>query len=215
MPIGGRPGVHDIAAGAPSSGLDRCRSNGWYVPPTLLLRAISRSDQARGHEFSGSGRRENGVVIVDCALYEEGVRRRGELQVGECHLRVHDGTSFIWIGLFEPTEAEFAEVRAAFQLHPLAVEDALKAHQMPKLELYDESVFLVLKTARYLDDVERSSSARSRCSSAASSCTSVTARRRLCVWCARTPSTIPNCCGADRAPCSTPSPTTSSTRTSR
>ena len=120
------------------------------------------------------------MVIVDCALYEEGVCVGGELQVGECHLRVHDGTSFIWIGLFEPTEAEFAEVRAAFQLHPLAVEDALKAHQMPKLELYDESVFLVLKTARYLDDVERSSSARFRCSSAtASSCTSVTARRRL------------------------------------
>ena len=107
-----------------------------------------------GLELSGSDRRENGVVIVDCALYEDGVRRPGELQVGECHLRVHDGKSFIWVGLFEPTEAEFAEVRAVFQLHPLAVEDALKAHQMPKLELYDESVFLVLKTARYLDEVE-------------------------------------------------------------
>ncbi len=58
-----------------------------------------------------------------------------------------DGQSFIWIGLFEPTEAEFAEVRAAFQLHPLAVEGALKAHQMPKLELYDESVFLVAHAA--------------------------------------------------------------------
>ena len=94
------------------------------------------------------------MVIVDCALYEAGVRRPGELQVGECHQRVDDGKSFIWVGLFEPTEAEFGEVRAVFQLHPLAVEDALKAHQMPKLELYDESVFLVLKTARYIDEVE-------------------------------------------------------------
>ena len=87
-------------------------------------------------------------MIVDCALYEDGMRRPGELRVGQCQQRVCDGRSFIWVGLFEPTEDEFAEVREVFQLHPLAVEDALKAHQMPKLELYYESVFLVLKTAR-------------------------------------------------------------------
>jgi len=62
--------------------------------------------------------------------------------------------SFVWLGLYEPTEEEFEAVRVAFNLHELAVEDAVKAHQRPKLEVYDDSLFLVLKTARYLDAEE-------------------------------------------------------------
>ncbi len=61
---------------------------------------------------------------------------------------------FVWIGLFEPTREEFATVRESFHLHDLAVEDALKAHQRPKLEQYDDSLFVVLKTARYLEELE-------------------------------------------------------------
>lgn len=63
--------------------------------------------------------------------------------------------SFVWIGLHEPTAEEFEAVRAEFGLHELAVEDAIKAHQRPKLEVYDEDLFVVLKTARY-DDVAES-----------------------------------------------------------
>ena len=62
--------------------------------------------------------------------------------------------SFVWIGVFEPTHDEFEAVAKEFELHELAVEDAIRAHQRPKLEVYDNSLFCVLKTARYLDDTE-------------------------------------------------------------
>ena len=60
--------------------------------------------------------------------------------------------SFVWIGLHEPSHEEFEAVREEFGLHELAVEDAISAHQRPKLEVYDGDLFVVLKTARY-DDV--------------------------------------------------------------
>jgi len=59
-----------------------------------------------------------------------------------------------WIGLYKPSEEEFASVAEEFELHPLAVEDAVKAHQRPKIEHYGETLFVVLKTARYLDESE-------------------------------------------------------------
>jgi magnesium transporter len=93
-------------------------------------------------------------VIVDSALYQAGVRRPGTFDLADVEATFDDPESFIWIGLYEPTKDEFAETREAFHLHELAVEDALHAHQRPKLELYDDSLFVVLKTARYLDQEE-------------------------------------------------------------
>lgn len=93
-------------------------------------------------------------MIIDCALYEEGVRQAGRLAIAACSPLPSGPESFIWLGMYEPSPEEFEEIRATFELHPLAVEDALTAHQMPKLERYDESVFVVLKTARYLDETE-------------------------------------------------------------
>src|SRR5207237_2803766 len=58
---------------------------------------------------------------------------------------------FVWVGLYKPSEGELNEVAESFGLHPLAVEDALKAHQRPKLERYDDSLFLTLKTLWYVD----------------------------------------------------------------
>ena len=63
--------------------------------------------------------------------------------------------SFVWIGLHEPSVEEFQAVAEEFGLHPLAVEDAVASHQRPKLELYGDDVFVVLKTARYDDHTER------------------------------------------------------------
>ena len=94
-------------------------------------------------------------MIVDCAVYEKGHRRPGHLvledalEAGRC-----SDDAFVWIGLHEPTPGEFDAVVAEFQLHPLAVEDAIKAHQRAKLERYGDCLFLVLKTARYDDDLE-------------------------------------------------------------
>jgi magnesium transporter len=94
-------------------------------------------------------------VIVDSALYVDGQRVEGRLALEEVPAACQRPDSFIWLGLYEPTEEEFEAVRVAFNLHELAVEDAVKAHQRPKLEVYDDSLFLVLKTARYLDVEER------------------------------------------------------------
>ena len=57
---------------------------------------------------------------------------------------------FVWLGLYEPTQAELDAISGRYGLHPLAVEDAVYAHQRPKLERYDDALFMVLKTATYV-----------------------------------------------------------------
>jgi magnesium transporter len=94
------------------------------------------------------------VTIVDCAIYQQGQRRDGEHNLEQAYQASRTGDAFVWIGLYEPTEEEFDSLRREFDLHPLAVEDAINAHQRPKLEVYGETVFLVLKTARYVDPEE-------------------------------------------------------------
>jgi magnesium transporter len=90
-------------------------------------------------------------VIVDCAVYEDGRRLDGSLPLDEAFEASQRRDSFVWLGLYEPTEEEFEAVRREFVLHELAVEDAIDAHQRPKLEVYGDSLFLVLKTARYVE----------------------------------------------------------------
>jgi magnesium transporter len=95
------------------------------------------------------------MTIVDCAVYENGERRDGQLELEQAYQRcARDNTSWVWIGLHQPTEGEFDAVKDEFELHPLAVEDAIKAHQRPKLEEYGDNLFFVLKPARYHDDTE-------------------------------------------------------------
>jgi magnesium transporter len=93
-------------------------------------------------------------MIVDCAVYKGGRRQEGDLSVAEAsHACRRDG-SFVWLGLYEPASEEFDAVTSEFGLHPLAVEDAIKAHQRPKLEVYDETLLVVLKPVRYIDHDE-------------------------------------------------------------
>ena len=93
-------------------------------------------------------------MIVDCAVYEEGRRRDGAMPVHEAMEACREPGAFTWIGLYEPTEEEFDSIRREFDLHELAVEDAIHAHQRPKIEVYGDMVFIVLKTARYVDPTE-------------------------------------------------------------
>jgi magnesium transporter len=94
-------------------------------------------------------------VIVDCAVYEGGRRRAGGVELDDAYDACRsDGSAWVWIGLFEPGPDEFESVAREFELHELAVEDAIKAHQRPKLEKYGDTIFLVLKTARYIDESE-------------------------------------------------------------
>jgi len=93
-------------------------------------------------------------VIVDYAIYEEGRRRSEQVDLEAAYDAARQRGAFVWIGLYEPTEEEFDSIRREFDLHPLAVEDAIHAHQRPKLELYGDMVFVVIKTARYVDPDE-------------------------------------------------------------
>ncbi|MEU9235570.1 magnesium and cobalt transport protein CorA [Streptomyces subrutilus] len=91
-------------------------------------------------------------AVVDCALYENGKRIPGQVNLGRILERIDpEAGRFAWIGLYEPNEAQLQEVAEAFGLHPLAVEDAVHAHQRPKLERYGDMLFLVLKTIVYVD----------------------------------------------------------------
>jgi len=93
-------------------------------------------------------------MIIDCAVYQNGKRRPGELALDEAYEAGCREDAFVWIGLYEPDEAEFESVRREFNLHELAVEDAIHAHQRPKLEVYDDTLFVVLKTSRYIQTAD-------------------------------------------------------------
>jgi magnesium transporter len=93
-------------------------------------------------------------MIVDCAVYRDGHRLDGVSAVAGVRSAAVASGGFAWVGLVEPTAEEFESVRREFQLHELAVDDAVRAHQRPKLEVYGDTLFLVLKTVRYLDREE-------------------------------------------------------------
>jgi magnesium transporter len=93
--------------------------------------------------------------IVDCAIYQDGYRLPGPVTPAEAAARVGelnaaDQPAFTWIGLHEPDHQQMQSIADLFGLHPLAVEDAVHAHQRPKAERYDETLFLVLKTVNYI-----------------------------------------------------------------
>ena len=91
--------------------------------------------------------------VGDCAAYDRHGRRPGRLELTDAAAAAH-GDSFVWIGMQEPADADFAVVSEQFHLPPLAVEDAVRAHQRPKLEVYGDLVFAVLKPVRYVDSDE-------------------------------------------------------------
>jgi magnesium transporter len=94
-------------------------------------------------------------MIVDSALYRDGVRVPVDCTKEDLH-QIRDEASgdgdFVWVGMHQPAEEELNRVAEVFSLHPLAVEDALKAHQRPKLERYENGLFLVIKTLWYVDE---------------------------------------------------------------
>jgi magnesium transporter len=94
-------------------------------------------------------------VIVDNAIYVDGRRASEPATLKETYDVLRERRGVAWIGLYRPTQEEFSSVSEEFGLHDLAVEDATEAHQRPKLERYGETLFVVLKPARYLDEEER------------------------------------------------------------
>jgi magnesium transporter len=120
------------------------------LPPTLRPRpAGARRNRAASPDVADP--------VVDCAVYVAGERQdvdpAGALEVAR------ERGGFVWLGLYEPTEEALGAIGRRYGLHPLAVEDAVYAHQRPKLERYDDDVlFMVLKTARYAGHEQLTSS---------------------------------------------------------
>jgi magnesium transporter len=85
--------------------------------------------------------------IINCAAYSRG-HRIADVELSNVHEVLKEANQFVWIGLHEPSESMLEQVQQEFGLHDLAVEDAHTAHQRPKLELYGDSLFVVLRTAQ-------------------------------------------------------------------
>ena len=91
-------------------------------------------------------------AVVACAAYVDGVRLPGDWTPAAAAAEVRArGEGFVWVGLFEPDEERIRDVADAFGLHELAVEDAVHAHQRPKLDRYGDHLFMVLKTLRFVE----------------------------------------------------------------
>ncbi|MEU9700736.1 magnesium/cobalt transporter CorA [Streptomyces sp. NPDC047981] len=125
------------------------------MPIIRNLRRTVRRAYRRTVDLSHPARSPLGSSVVNCVLYEDGARQRGSCPADEAVRRVRkSGDGFVWIGLHEPSVEEFAGLAELFGLHPLAVEDAVHAHQRPKLERYDDTLFAVFKTVRYVEHEE-------------------------------------------------------------
>ncbi|MAU83674.1 MAG: magnesium transporter [Gordonia sp.] len=91
-------------------------------------------------------------AVVDCAVYVNGDRRPGRVSYREALHEVRaSGEGYVWLGLHSPDDEQMQDVGRVFGLHELVVEDAVNAHQRPKLEVYDDTQFLVLRTVKYVE----------------------------------------------------------------
>ncbi|MEU1129803.1 magnesium and cobalt transport protein CorA [Streptomyces sp. NPDC005900] len=117
------------------------------APPAEETRPAPPARPAAAREATGS--------VVQAALYRDGVRVATPSSLADTFRELREQRDgMAWIGLARPTEAELLSLAAEFDLHELAVEDAMEAHQRPKLERYGETLFVVLRAARYLDAPE-------------------------------------------------------------
>lgn len=121
------------------------------LPPSLRPVARARSAEPNAQSADVPVRQS----VVDCGVYVDGVRLPGTYTHAQAGAKVREvqqtgQDAFAWVGLHEPDEHQMQDVADVFGLHPLAVEDAVSAHQRPKLERYDDTLFLVLKTVNYV-----------------------------------------------------------------
>jgi magnesium transporter len=93
-------------------------------------------------------------AAVDWALYRDGAREHAA-DFSSAVAAARDGRGFVWLGLHDPTQAQLEQLGEVFNLHPLALEDAATARQRPKLERYDDVVFLALRTLAYVEHEDR------------------------------------------------------------
>ncbi|AHK28853.1 magnesium and cobalt transport protein CorA [Rhodococcus opacus] len=94
-------------------------------------------------------------TVVNSAVYRDGRKTATPATLSEALASLPDASSMAWIGMYRPNDAQLYAAAKQFDLHELAVEDAIVAHQRPKLERYGKTLFVVLRAARYCDETER------------------------------------------------------------
>ena len=137
-----------VPARTRSAGVNRSLSRAWAAPVRAMNRFLGTVDGSAGSHRAGHGA---GSAVVDCGLYVDGKREPGEFTPDEALREARARhNAFVWLGLHEPGEQEMAAIAQTYGLHELAVEDAVKAEQRPKLENFGSVHFLVMRTARYV-----------------------------------------------------------------
>jgi magnesium transporter len=91
-------------------------------------------------------------MLINCASYQNG-KKIADIDIENISDHIADKNSFVWVALLDPTVDEIAKMKEEFDLHPLAVEDALLGHQRPKIEEYGKSLFAVIQVLNYDDDI--------------------------------------------------------------
>jgi magnesium transporter len=126
-----------------------------------LPRALTKPVRAMGRIWTGPPSSKHATearptrdAIVDCGLYIGGHREPGKWHYTEALAAARTKDGFVWLGLKEPEAAQLAEIAETFGLHELAVEDAVKSAQRPKVEKYGDMTFVALRTARYVEHEE-------------------------------------------------------------
>jgi magnesium transporter len=118
-------------------------------PPRVVGPALPSAGQPAPVATAGRSR------VVDNAVYSAGRRVATPESLAESRAELAEGEDrMVWLGLYRPEPHELGELAELYDLPELAVEDAIKAHQRPKFERYGTTLFVVLKAARYRDEVE-------------------------------------------------------------
>src|SRR6266498_3559850 len=125
----------------------------------FAIRSVDRHGHPESPERSMDPRPERVVPdagsLVDCAIYVDGHRLHSPQTLVDTYRALRDEPQgMAWIGLYRPSEEQLLFLAQQFGLHELAVEDAIVAHQRPKLERYGDTLFVVLRPAQYLDAIE-------------------------------------------------------------
>jgi magnesium transporter len=137
-----------VPARTRSTSVNKSLSRAWSAPVRAMNRFLGTVDGRPGGNRPGHG---DLSAVVDCGLYVDGKREPGDFTPDEA-LREACAreNAFVWLGLHEPSQDEMTAIARTYGLHELAVEDAVKAEQRPKLEQFGAVHFLVLRTARYV-----------------------------------------------------------------
>jgi magnesium transporter len=127
------------------------RPRAWPSPVRAMTRILNADGSPPTPAPAGPGRSS----VVDCGLYVDGRRQPGDWTYAEALAAARrEEHGFVWLGLHQPELAEMTAIAETYGLHELAVEDAVKAEQRPKLEQFGDVSFLVLRTARYCEHDE-------------------------------------------------------------